>query len=75
MARTYRNLEGMNRCALRNPKTANERKNIIGLINDINVEGYEISGLNHLHHRLSNCPTANYDKVVSGYYQEDYKVS
>ena len=74
MSRTYRKLEGMNRCALRNPKTANERKMLIGLINDINVEGYEISGLNHLHHRLSNCPTANYDKVISGYYQEDYKV-
>lgn len=74
MSRTYRNLKGMNRCALRNPKTANERKNIIGLINDINVEGYEISGLNHLHHRLSKCPTAWDDKVISGYYQEDYKV-
>lgn len=75
MARTYRNLEGMNRCALRKPKTANERKTIIGLINDINIEGYQISGLNHLHHRLANCPTANYDQVISAYRQEDYKVS
>ena len=73
MSRTYRNLEGMNRCALRKPKTSNERKTLIGLLQDNYVEEYEISGLNHLHHRLSNCPTANYDRVISGYLQEDYK--
>lgn len=72
MSRTFRNLEGMNCCALRNPKTANERKSLIGLLQDINVEEYEISGLNHLHHRLANCPTANYDKVISAYYEKDY---
>jgi hypothetical protein len=75
MARTYRNLEGIHKCALRKPKTANERKHIIGLINDNYVEGYEISGLNHLHHRLANCPTAWDDQVISGYYQQDYKAS
>ena len=75
MARTYRNLEGMNRCALRKPKTSNERKYIIGLINDNYVEGYEISGLNHLHYRLANCPTSWDDQVISGYRQEDYKAS
>jgi hypothetical protein len=74
MSRTYRKLEGMNRCALRHPKTSNERRNLIGILQDIYVEDYQISGLNHLHHRLSNCPTANYDKVVSGYYQEDYNL-
>ena len=73
MSRTFRNTEGMNKCALRNPKTANERKNIIGLLQDINVEEYEISGVNHLHHRLANCPTAWDDKVVSAYYEKDYK--
>jgi hypothetical protein len=73
MSRTYRNLEGINRCALRHPKTSNERKHLIGILQDNQYEDYQISGLNHLHHRLSNCPTANYDKVVSGYYQEDYK--
>lgn len=72
MSRTHRNLEGMNRCALRNPKTRNERKNLIGLLQDNQVEEYEISGVNHLHHRLSHCPTANYDKVVSAYYETDY---
>ena len=75
MARTYRNLEGINRCALRKPKTANERKYIIGLINDSYVEGYEISGLNHLHHRLANCPTAWEDQISSAFYQEDHKAS
>ena len=74
MSRTFRNTEGMNRYALRKPKTANERKHIIGLLQDNYVEEYEISGLNHLHHRLSNCPTAWDDKVVSAYYQEDYDV-
>lgn len=74
MSRTYRNLEGMNRCALRHPKTSNERKTLIGLLKDIEVEDYEFSGINHLQHRLSKVPTANYDKVVSAYYQEDFKL-
>jgi len=72
MSRTYRNLNGINHCALRHPKTANERKHLIGILQDNQYEDYSISGLNHIQHRLSNCPTANYDKVVSGYYQEDY---
>jgi hypothetical protein len=75
MSRTYRNLEGINRCALRNPKTSNERKHLIGILKDNQYEDYQVSGLNHLHHRLSNCPTANYDKVISGYYQEDYNIA
>jgi hypothetical protein len=75
MSRTYRNLEGINRCALRNPKTSNERKHLIGILQDNQYEDYQVSGLNHLHHRLSNCPTANYDKVISGYYQEDYNIA
>lgn len=75
MSRTYRNLDGMNGCALRSPKTSNERKHLIGILQDNQYEDYQISGLNHLHHRLSNCPTANYDKVISGYYQEDYKLA
>lgn len=74
MSRTYRNLQGINKCALRQPKTANERKTLIGILQDNQFEDYQISGLNHLHHRLSSCPTANYDKVVSGYYQQDYNL-
>ncbi len=73
MARTYRNLNGINKGALRHPKTSNERKSLIGLLQDNFVEEYEISGLNHLHHRLANCPTAWDDKIISGYLQEDYK--
>jgi sulfur relay (sulfurtransferase) complex TusBCD TusD component (DsrE family) len=73
MSRTYRNLEGINRCALRRPKTSNERKNIIGLIKDNCIEGYQISGLNHLHHRLANCPTAWDDKLISGYNENCHK--
>lgn len=69
MSRTYRNLVGINKCALRKPKTKNERKKLIGLIHDISVEDYQISGINHLHHRLSNCPTSNYDRVISGYFE------
>jgi hypothetical protein len=73
MSRTYRNLNGINKGALRHPKTANERKTLIGLLQDNYVEEYEISGINHLHHRLANCPTAWDDKLISGYLQEDYK--
>ena len=75
MSRTYRNLEGMNRCALRNPKTSNERKSLIGILQDNLEEDYYLSGVNHLHHRLSKVPTANYDKVISGYYQQDFNIA
>lgn len=73
MSRTYRKIDYIRKSALRHPKTSNERKTLIGILQDNQYEDYSISGLNHLQHRLSNCPTANYDKVVSGYYQEDYK--
>lgn len=73
MARTYRNLDGMNRCALRRPRTSNERKKLIAMIHDNQFEDYPISGLNHIHHRLSNCPTSWDDLIISGYRQEDYK--
>lgn len=75
MSRTYRNLEGMNSCALRNPKTSNERKSLIGILQDYLEEDYNLSGINHLHHRLSKVPTSNYDKVVSGYYQQDFNIA
>ena len=75
MSRTFRNLEGMHHGALRHPRTSNERKTLIGILQDNYLEDYEISGVNHIHHRLANCPTAWNDKVVSGYYQEDYKLA
>lgn len=74
MARTHRNLEGMNGCALRKPKTTNERRILNGIICDSWYEDYKISGLNRLHHRYSNSPTAWDDLVISGYRQEDWKV-
>lgn len=75
MSRTYRKIDYIGKGALRHPKTSNERKHLIGILQDNQYEDYQISGLNHLHHRLSHCPTANYDKVVSGLYQEDYKTA
>jgi len=75
MSRTYRNLEGINNCAFRHPKTSNERKNLIGILQDNFIEEYKISGVNHLHHRLSKVPTSYDDKVISGYYQEDYNIA
>ena len=75
MARTYRNLKGMNRCALRNPKTTNERKTLIGLLQDNYVEEYQISGINRLHSRLANCVSSWDDIVISGYKEMDYKIS
>lgn len=73
MSRTYRNIQNINRCALRSPKTSNERKQLIAMIQDNQYEDYPISGMNHIHHRLSNCPTSWDDLVVSGYLQQDYK--
>jgi hypothetical protein len=75
MARTHRNLIGINRYAFRKPKTSNERRKLISILQDNQFEEYTISGINHLHHRLSKCPTACDDIVISGYLQEDYKVS
>lgn len=75
MSRTYRNLDGMNRCALRNPKTENERKQLDGFLQDVVTEDYPFSGVNHARKRLSTVPTAWDDKVVSGYEQQDYKAS
>lgn len=73
MSRTYRNLQGIHKYALRHPKTSNERKALLGLIQDNYVEDYQVSGLNHLHHRLSHCPTSWDDQVIGAFYQEDHK--
>ena len=65
----------MNRNALRNPKTENERKQLNGFLQDLEEEDYNFSGVNHARKRLCAVPTSWDDKVVSGYHQEDYKVS
>lgn len=72
MSRTYRK-KHYHSCALRNPKTQSEIKQIKSLLQDQQDEDYTISGVNHLHHRLSVLPTANDDLVVSAYYESDYK--
>ena len=64
MARTYRNIQNINKCALRRPKTSNERKQLTAIIQDNQFEGYQISGMNHIHHRLLNCPTAWDDNTI-----------
>jgi len=65
----------MNNFALRNPKNSNERKSLIRILPDNAEENYDLSGINHLHHRLAKVPTANYDKVISGYYQQDFRIA
>lgn len=74
MSRTYRNLDGMHQCAIRFPKTENERKQIDGILHDEDLMQYPVSKLNHLKARGHNLPSAWDDKVVSSYYQEDYNV-
>lgn len=72
MSRTYRNTVGMHKCAFRYPKTANEIKQINGIINDDEIFDYNISKLNHMKSRGKNLPTCWDDMIVSAYYQQDY---
>lgn len=71
MSRTHRKPH-YNKAALRNPKTRQEIKQIHNVLDDVKSGDYEVSGVNHLHHRLSVLPTAWDDIVVSSYYQTDY---
>lgn len=73
MARTYRNLEGMNHCALRFPKTYNEIRNLNGIIENEDLEDFTLSKHNRISSRSHGLPTAWDDVVVSGYYETDYK--
>lgn len=71
MARTHRK-QFYQKCALRKPKTSQERKQILAILDEVELQEYEISGVNHLHHRLSKLPHANDDIVISAYYEKDY---
>lgn len=74
MSRTFRNLNGMHRYAIRFPKTENERKQLEGVLHDPELLEFPVSGLNHIKARESKLPSVWDDKIVSGYYQEDYEV-
>jgi hypothetical protein len=75
MSRTYRKTEGMHSGALRFPHTFNEIKQLDGLLHEEDLEDLPVSGLNHIRAREHKLPTAWDDRVVSAYYQEDYKAS
>lgn len=72
MSRTHRKTS-YNRAALRKPKTTNEIKQIRFLLDDLENQEYKISGLNHLHSRISVLPTHYDDIVASSHYEMDYK--
>ena len=73
MSRTNRNLEGMHRYAIRYPKTKNERSQLDAILHDAELMEFPVSKINHMKAREYNLPSAWDDKVVSGYYQQDYK--
>ena len=74
MSRTFRNLEGMHSGALRHPHTFNEIRQLDGILHEEDLEGLPVSKVNHMKSREHQLPTAWDDNVVSGYYQQDYKV-
>jgi hypothetical protein len=69
MSRTHRK-QTYQKYHLRKPKTQKERKQLQSILEQ--AENYQISGINHLYHRLSKLPHANDDKVISAYYESDY---
>lgn len=68
MSRTHRK-EHYNKAALRRPKTQQEIKQLNHMLEDIQDEDYDVSGLNRIHGRLQDLPTAWDDKVISAYYE------
>ncbi len=73
MSRTNRNLEGMHNCAIRYPKTKNEKSQLDAILHDGELMEFPVSKINHLKSRENLLPSCWDDKVVSGYYQQDYK--
>jgi hypothetical protein len=71
MSRTYRK-KSFNKCALRNPKTFNEKKNIDFIITDKEVMEFGISGINRIKARRSSIPSHWDDIVTSSHYETDY---
>ncbi len=72
MSRTTRN-SSYNKCALRNPHTFNEKRQIDAFITDSDAMEFPISKLNRIRNRRS-IPTNWDDIVTSSYYETDYNV-
>jgi hypothetical protein len=73
MSRTNRNIEYIHSGAIRYPHTENERKQLDGIVHDVELElDYKISGLNHIKARESKLPSAWDDKIVSAYYETEH---
>jgi len=69
MSRTYRK-DYYSKAALRKPQTRQEIKKLSHILDDVKECDYQVSGMNHLHHRLSILPTDWDDLVISAYYQK-----
>jgi len=73
MSRTNRNIEYIHSGAIRYPHTENERKQLDGIVHDVELQlDYKISGLNHIKARESKLPSAWDDKIVSAYYETEH---
>lgn len=70
MSRTHRQTS-YNSCALRSPKTLNEKRQIDSFLTDDETMEFQISGLNRIRSRRS-IPTHHDDIVCSSYYETDY---
>lgn len=72
MSRTFRK-NSFNDCALRSPRTFNEKRNIDAIVTDDDVMEFSVSKLNRIKNRRS-IPSHWDDIVTSSYYQTDYNV-
>lgn len=70
MSRTHRQTS-YNKCALRSPKTLNEKRQIDSFLTDDETVEFQISGMNRIKNRRS-IPTHHDDNVCSSYYETDY---
>lgn len=69
MSRTFRNIDGIRRLALRRPKTFGEIKKLDGILHNEDLTSLIISGFNRLRSREHSLPTLWGDKVASAYYE------
>jgi hypothetical protein len=69
MSRTFRNLEGMHKGALRVPHTFNEIRQLDGILHEEDLEGLPVSKVNHMKSREHTLPTSWNDITISAYYE------